>query len=243
MGPLLQSVTLSAEEAADAYASGMSSPPGGGTASEPSRGSSAPSRPARLGILGGTFDPPHCGHVAAALASRTALSLDRVLLVVANEPWQKVPQRTITPADDRYAMVEAAIGGLEGIEASRMEIDRGGPSYTADTVDALLADAARAGRPRPDLYLVVGADLVASLPTWKRVDDLRREVTLAVVARPHSAPAHADGWRTVMVYGDAVDVSSSEVRDRLERGASLEGLVPDEVIRCIGRRDLYAVRR
>jgi nicotinate-nucleotide adenylyltransferase len=239
----LQTALHSGAGGTDAYASGMSNPPDGGTASERGGTDDLPSRPARIGILGGTFDPPHCGHVAAALECRTALALDRVLLVVANEPWQKVPQRNVTPAEDRYAMVEAAVAGLQGVEASRMEIDRGGPSYTADTVAGILADTARAGHPRPELYLVVGADLVESLPTWKRVEELRSEVTLAVVSRPGTKPVEAPDWRSVMVHGDAVDVSSSEVRDRLERGEPLDDLVPEAVVRCIRRRGLYAVGR
>ncbi|MGH8982029.1 MAG: nicotinate-nucleotide adenylyltransferase [Acidimicrobiales bacterium] len=221
----------------------MPGQPDAAHASERAGSGRATSRRLRVGIFGGTFDPPHCGHVSAALACRASLSLDQVLLVVANEPWQKVPQRDVTAAEDRYAMVEAAAAGLAGVEASRMEIDRGGPSYTADTVAELLAGAARAGLPRPDLYLVVGADLVESLPSWKRVDEVRPEVTLAVVSRPGAARVDAAGWRAVTVHGDAVDVSSSEVRERLERGQPVDGLVPDEVMRCIARRSLYAMTR
>jgi len=196
----------------------------------------------RVGLLGGTFDPPHCGHVAAGAACVRALELDRLLLVVANEPWQKVPLRSITPAADRFAMVEAMAPLVPGAEASRIEIDRGGPSYTADTVDELRADAARRGVSL-DLYLIVGSDLVAGLDTWERVDDLRAEVTLAVVGRPHSATRLPSGWRAVAVADDAVDVSSSEVRRRLERGLPVDGLVPQEVIRCIRSLGLYAVPR
>ena len=207
-------------------------------------GSGPAGPPARWGLLGGTFDPPHCGHLAAARACRAALGLDRLLLVVANEPWQKVPQRSVTPAEDRLAMVEAAAGLVPGVEACRVEIDRGGPSYTVDTVEELGACARAAGEVPPSLYLVVGADLVPSLPTWTRVDDLRRQVTLVVVTRPQSArAADPPGWRVVHVQGDPVDVSSSEVRDRLDRGLPVEGLVPDAVIRCIRARGLYAVGR
>lgn len=199
--------------------------------------------PERIGLLGGTFDPPHHGHVAAARACRDELHLDRVLLVVANDPWQK-SDRPVTPAEDRMAMVEAAVRGLEGVEASRIEIDRGGRSYTVDTVEQLRAEAAERGLPEPEIFLVVGSDLVPYLHTWKRVDDLRRMVTLAVVSRPPGPVAiGVPGWRTVRVEGEAVDVSSSEVRDRLERGCGADGMVPDEVVRCIERRGLYAVRR
>src|SRR6185437_1684705 len=107
-------------------------------------GTTDPIRAERIGLLGGTFDPPHAGHLAAALACRDALALDRLLLVVANHPWQKAPQRRISPAEDRLAMVQAAVDGVPGLEVSRMEIDRGGPSYTIETVDALRQDAADA---------------------------------------------------------------------------------------------------
>jgi nicotinate-nucleotide adenylyltransferase len=194
--------------------------------------------------LGGTFDPPHAGHLDAAVRCRDALGLDRVLLVVANHPWQKAPRRRITPAEDRWAMVEAAAEGLAGVEASRIEIDRGGPSYTVETAEALGSEARAAGRPVPDLFLVVGADLVATLPTWHRVDDLRRLVTLVVVSRPRRVdPAPPPGWRVERVTGGGVDVSSSEVRALLAEGRAVDGLVPDPVIRCIGRRNLYAVGR
>lgn len=203
-------------------------------------GRAGPAASERIGLLGGTFDPPHCGHLAAARASVRALSLDRLLLVVANEPWQKVPLRAVSPAEDRFAMVEAMAPLVPSAEPSRLEIDRGGPSFTVDTVAELRVDAARRDV-ELDLYLIVGADLVAGLDTWERVDDLRHEVTLAVVARPHSEAPAAPGWRTILVQGESVDVSSSEVRDRLERGLPVDGLVPPEVIRCIRSRGLYAV--
>lgn len=201
----------------------------------------------RIGILGGTFDPPHCGHLAAARAVAGALGLDRLLLVVANEPWQKVPTRTVTPAEDRFAMVEAMVSearDVPGIEASRLEIDRGGPSYTADTVDALLGAAAAAGEPPPEVFLVVGADLLSSLATWKRVGDLRRTVTLAVVSRPRAGrPRVPRGWRAVHVDAETPDVSSSQVRDRLDHGSPVDRLVPAAVVRLIAGRALYAVGR
>lgn len=194
-----------------------------------------------MGLLGGTFDPVHCGHLAAAEAARDQLHLDRVLMVVANDPWQKAPQHPVTPAADRLAMVEAACQGRHGLEVSTAEIDRGGPSYTVETVEALVAEAEAAGRPSPEIYLIVGADLVPTLPTWHRVDDLAGLVTLAVVSRPGTTrPTSLQGWRSCRVRGVEVDVSSSEVRRRVAEGSPVEGMVPGAVIRCIRRHDLYA---
>jgi nicotinate-nucleotide adenylyltransferase len=200
----------------------------------------APDAPTRIGILGGTFDPPHIGHVAAGQAAINALALDRLLLVVANDPWQKSGRRSITPAEDRYALAEALAGAIPGAEASRLELDRGGPSYSVDTAEAVLA-----ATPAPvDLYLVVGADLLAELETWHRPDDLKRLVTVAVVSRPGDEGASSPpGWRVRRVDGPLVPVSSSELRDRLAAGQPVDGLVPDEVIHCIRRRALYAVPR
>jgi nicotinate-nucleotide adenylyltransferase len=199
----------------------------------------APEPPARIGIFGGTFDPPHEGHVAAGRAVTERLALDRLLLVVANDPWQKSGQRAVSPAEDRYAMTQALAGEIPGAEASRLEIDRGGPSYSVDTAEEILARAG--GRP-VELYLVVGADLVPELGTWHRHEDLQRLVTLAIVSRPTDAvPAVPPGWRAEWVDGPQVPVSSSEVRALLAAGRPVEGMVPEAVIRCIRRRALYAV--
>jgi nicotinate-nucleotide adenylyltransferase len=170
-----------------------------------------------------------------------SLGLDRLLLVVAHDPWQKTGRRAVSPAEDRYALAEALAGAIPGAEASRLEIDRGGPSYSVDTAEELLAGGT--GRP-PELFLVVGADLVPELGTWHRAGDLSGLVTLAVVSRPTAdAITVPPGWRAVRVDGPQVDVSSSEVRDRLAAGEPVDDLVPPEVIRCILGRGLYAVGR
>src|SRR5689334_5743823 len=129
----------------------------------------------RIGILGGTFDPVHVGHLMDAAAARHQLVLDRVLIVVAREPWQK-RDRVVAPAEVRYDMLVAALDGSEGYEASRVELDRDGPTYTIDTVEQLVS-------PERELFLVVGSDVAAGLSTWHRVDDLRERVTLAIVDR------------------------------------------------------------
>jgi nicotinate-nucleotide adenylyltransferase len=198
----------------------------------------APERPTRIGIFGGTFDPPHDGHVAAARAVTEQLHLDRLLLVVANDPWQKSGQRAVSPAADRYALTELLAEEIPGAEASRLEMERGGPSYSVDTAEEILAEAG--GQPT-ELFLVIGADLVPELHSWHRSADLRRLATLAVVSRPTGPPPTIPpGWRVVWVDGPQVAVSSSEVRGLLREGRSVEGMVPEQIIRCIGRRDLYA---
>ncbi len=192
-----------------------------------------------VGIFGGTFDPIHTAHLELAELVRVTLDLDRMLLVVANQPWQKEGGRVVTPAEDRFAMVQAAVRGWPGLAPSRMEIDRGGPSYTVDTVHELLAQ-----EPGARLTLVVGSDVVAGLSTWHDAVVLRDLVTLAVVGRPGVEPADPPpGWRAVTVPAAPFDVSSTQLRRRLERRESVEGLVPDEVIRCIRQRGLYATGR
>jgi nicotinate-nucleotide adenylyltransferase len=193
----------------------------------------------RIGIFGGTFDPIHTAHLEVAEAVRGRLGLDRMLLMVANQPWQKVGARPITPAEDRFAMVEAAVAGWPGLEPSRMEIDRGGPTYTIDTVRQLLDE-----EPGAEVTVVVGSDVVGGLTTWKDEVGLRGVVTLAVVGRPGVDPvAPPPGWRTVQVPVAPFDVSSTELRRRLEAGLPVEGWVPEPVIRCIARRGLYATGR
>ncbi|HEV3400979.1 MAG TPA: nicotinate-nucleotide adenylyltransferase, partial [Acidimicrobiales bacterium] len=132
----------------------------------------------RLGVFGGTFDPVHLAHLVAAVNARHGLGLDRVLFVVANRPWQK-SARGVTAAEDRYAMVEAAVAGRPGLEASRLELDRGGDSYSADTLRALADED-----PSRELFLVVGGDVAAELDTWRHIDVTRELATLAVVRRP-----------------------------------------------------------
>ncbi len=191
----------------------------------------------RIGIFGGTFDPPHVGHLVTAVNVRHALRLDRLLLVVANRPWQKVGRRPITAAADRLAMVEAAVRGVTGLEASSSEIDRGGDSYTADTLAEL-----HAAMPDAELFVVLGADAAAGLLSWERVDEVRARATLVVVDRPGSQPARIpDGWRGVHVEVPRLEVSSTELRERIADGRPLDYLLPPEVISCVRERRLYRV--
>ena len=188
----------------------------------------------RLGILGGTFDPVHVAHLAAASAARYQLELTRVLVVVAGDPWQKRGQ-VCAPAEARYEMVAAAIDGVDGLEASRLEIDRAGPTYTIDTVEAL-----RRETPSRELFLIVGRDVAASVETWHRADDLRAAVSLAIVDREDDAASTPPpGWRCRAVHMPRLDVSSTELRRRIAAGESVDFLVPPPAARVLRARGLY----
>jgi nicotinate-nucleotide adenylyltransferase len=187
----------------------------------------------RVGVFGGTFDPVHVGHVVAAVEARRALALDRLLLVVAGDPWQKRGQ-VAAPAADRLAMVAAAVEGIEGLEASPLEIDRAGPSYTVETLEALAAP----GRP---LFLVVGADVAAQLPTWVGYERLPNLATLVVVDRTGATldPERGGSWRMERLTIPRLEVSSTDLRARAARGWPLDGLVPPGAVRIIAERGLY----
>jgi nicotinate-nucleotide adenylyltransferase len=190
----------------------------------------------RLGVLGGTFDPIHVGHVAAGVSARHVLRLDRVLFVVANAPWQKQGRR-LAPAQDRLDMVEAALDGIDGLEASAIEVERGGVTYTADTLETLAAS-----HPQAELFLIVGTDVAHDLHTWERQDEIKRRATLAIVTRPGSPPSPSsdDGWRTETVEMPQLDVSSSGLRAWLAQGRPVDGLVPAGAVRLLRQRALYA---
>ncbi len=189
----------------------------------------------RLGVFGGTFDPLHIGHLVAAVNVRHSLGLDRVLLVVANLPWQK-SGRKLTPAEVRYAMVAESVAGTAGIEASRLEIDRGGDSVTADTLEQLAEED-----PSRQLYLIVGRDVGSQLETWRRPDTVRRLATLVLVDRPGAPePVLAAGWRVERVAIPHLEVSGSDLRARVAAGRPLDWLVPEPVMTCIRERGLYA---
>jgi nicotinate-nucleotide adenylyltransferase len=190
---------------------------------------------ADVGVLGGTFDPVHIGHVVTALEVRHQLGLDRVLLVVANEPWQKDGSVFAGPAD-RMALVEAAVEGIDGLVADDTEIRRGGPSYMADT----LADLRRR-LPGDELFLVVGCDAAAGLETWERPDEVRASATLVVVDREGvdaglCVPA---GWPHRRVQVPRLDIASRDLRVRLSEGRPIDGLVPAKVMQLIRGRGLY----
>ena len=190
----------------------------------------------RIGILGGTFDPIHVAHLTLAAQARHQLRLDRVLFVVANVPWQKVATRQVSAAEDRFEMVQAAVAAHPGMEASRIEIDRGGDSYTADTLAELR-------RPDCELFLIIGSDLVDELHTWKRSDELPMLCTLAIAHRPGGPEPTAllSAWDPVTIDMPALELSSSELRTMVAQGRPVDFLVPGPAEAVITRRNLYQV--
>ena len=188
----------------------------------------------RVGLFGGTFDPPHLGHLVTAVNVRHVLKLDFVVLMVANDPWQKHGTREVARASDRLAMVQAAIAGVDGLLAGDDEITRGGPSYTADTL-AVLHERYRDA----EIFTIVGDDAAAKFGSWQRADEIAKQSTLVVVDRPGSPllPPSEFNWHRVEV--PRLEVSSSDLRARFIDGRPLEYLVSDEVLQVISERGLY----
>ena len=192
----------------------------------------------RIGVFGGTFDPPHVGHLVAAINVRHALSLTAVILMVANEPWQKAGTRRITPAADRLAMVSAAVAAVDGLEAGDLEIRAGGPSFTADTLTELAARY-----PGAELFTVVGDDAATGLLSWERVEEVVARSTMVVVDRPGVAVGLPDlpgGAAWIRVEVPHLEVSSSDLRARFVDGRPLDYLVTDPVMAVIAAHGLYA---
>jgi nicotinate-nucleotide adenylyltransferase len=186
----------------------------------------------KIGILGGTFDPVHVGHLMDASAARYQLGLDRVLVVPARDPWQK-HGTVIAPAEIRFEMLAAALDGAAGLEASRIELERDGPTYTIDTVEQL-------GAPGRELVLVMGSDVAATLDSWHRVDELRELVTLAIVDRHDASVPDPEGWRVVRVSVPQLQLSSTDLRRRVAAGEPIDFLVPMPAVRVLRAHGLYA---
>jgi nicotinate-nucleotide adenylyltransferase len=189
----------------------------------------------RVGIFGGSFDPVHNAHLALARLAVDELELDELLWVPAGKPWQKT--RAVTSAVHREAMVRLAIEGQPEFSVSRIEIERRGPSFTLDTVREL-----RALRPGVKWYLVIGQDQYAAFHTWHGWQELLGLVTLAIANRP-DAEATADpqvlGVPHEAVALPMMDISSTDIRERIAQGAAIDDLVPATVARYIARHHLY----
>lgn len=194
-----------------------------------------PPAPRRIGLFGGTFDPPHRAHLELARTALQALGLDEVRWIPAGQPWQK--SRAVTAAPHREAMVREAIAGEPGFVLERCELQRSGPTYTLETVIEL-----QAREPHARWVLLIGQDQFAGLHTWNGWRELLGRVGLAVANRPGVVlPVDAEVRR---VAHDAVplpmlDISSSDIRRRVRDGEPVDHLVPPAVARYIARHQLY----
>ena len=192
-------------------------------------------RERRIGVFGGTFDPPHVGHLVAAVNVAHQLGLDHVLFVVANVPWQKVGMREISREADRLAMVELAVDGREDLSASAIENQRGGDSITADTLEDLIPLY-----PDHDLVVILGSDAAAGVGTWKRGEDLKSLARMAVVDRPGTTGKRPpEGFSYEVVPCPLMDISSSDIRERSRANLPIDYMVPDAVREYIETRRLY----
>ncbi len=206
----------------------------------------APVVPGSVGVLGGTFDPIHLGHLAVAEEVREALGLERIRFVPTGVPAYR-PGLPIASAGDRVAMVELAIAGHPAFEVSRAEVDRPGPSYAVDTLEGFVAEARAAGR-EPDFVFILSAEAYAGLPTWHDPARLLELCRMAVVPRPGAGPPDPVGIaalvpgaarRTIVLDGPRLAISGSAIRARIAAGRSIRYLVPDAVAAHIGDHGLY----
>ncbi|MBM3859430.1 MAG: nicotinate (nicotinamide) nucleotide adenylyltransferase [Verrucomicrobia bacterium] len=190
---------------------------------------------ARIGLLGGTFNPIHIGHLLVAQDVMEALRLDCVKFIPAAIPPHKLLDRNIT-GSERLQMVRLAIRGCPSFEADDIEVRRGGPSYSVETVAEL-----KRRHPDAEFFFIIGADSLDELPRWREARRLAMLCTFAVVARPGFAPKtpRGLGLQCHFVQGHPCDIASREVRNRLARGRSVRWLVPEAVLRYIQRHNLY----
>lgn len=190
----------------------------------------------KVGVLGGTFDPIHIGHLLLAEAAREELRLEKVLFVPAGHQWRKEEvDRDIAPAEHRLAMVKLAIAGNDAFEASAIEVEREGPSYTAETLEAL-----RAEMPEARFYFIVGADALADMPHWHQVDRIFQLATVCVAGRAgDDAPTLMFEERVARLAMREIEISSTDIRERVRAGKSVRYMVPDAVGQYIDERGLY----
>ncbi|VCU68956.1 Nicotinate-nucleotide adenylyltransferase [Pigmentiphaga humi] len=200
-----------------------------------------------IGLLGGSFDPIHTAHVALALTALEHLQADSVQLIPAAAPWQRQP--LAATAEQRAEMAALAVAGHPGLAVNRIEIERGGPSYTVDTLRELTREAREQGRPVRYVW-ILGADQLANFCTWNDWQEIVALADLAVAARPGAQPEpSAPLTETMRACGSLLHrlpmpemaVSSSAIRQRLARGESIEGLVPAAVSQYITQHRLYQV--
>jgi nicotinate-nucleotide adenylyltransferase len=189
----------------------------------------------RVGVMGGTFDPIHHGHLVAASEVQTLFDLDEVVFVPTGEPWQK-DTATVSPAEDRYLMTVIATASNPRFTVSRVDIDREGPTYTIDTLRDL-----KAQRPDAELFFITGADALAQILSWKDVDELWDLARFIAVTRPgheltdRGLPVN----RVTLQEVPAMAISSTDCRERVAAGHPVWYLVPDGVVQYIAKYHLY----
>lgn len=197
----------------------------------------------RVGLMGGTFDPIHLAHLVTAEAALEQLGLERVIFIPAGLPPHKL-DREITPAELRYEMVKLAVASNDRFEVSRIELERAGPSYSVDTVEAM-----RRLMPGAKLYFITGTDAILGLDTWQDPQRLLRLCQFVAARRPgfdepgigeaFGAIEERYGCRILRIEAPGIDVSSSDLRRRVRQGRSLKYLVPDAVADYIQKHGLY----
>ncbi len=191
----------------------------------------------RIGVMGGTFDPVHHGHLVAASEVQARFGLDEVVFVPTGQPWQK-SEREVAPAEDRYLMTVIATASNPRFSVSRVDIDRDGPTYTVDTLTDL-----GAMHPDADLFFITGADALEQILSWRRADDVFGLAHFIGVTRPgyELDDTHLPPGAVSLVEVPAMAISSTAVRARTASGLPVWYLVPDGVVQYISKRRLYSV--
>jgi nicotinate-nucleotide adenylyltransferase len=189
----------------------------------------------RLGVMGGTFDPIHHGHLVAASEVQARFGMDEVVFVPTGIPWQK-DKRAVSPAEDRYLMTVIATASNPRFSASRVDIDRQAPTFTVDTLTDL-----RTQFPDHEMFFITGADALAQILSWKRIDELFALAHLIGVTRPgfHLDGTHLPDRAVSLVEVPAMAISSTDCRQRVADGLPVWYLVPDGVVQYISKRGLY----
>ncbi len=190
----------------------------------------------RIGIMGGTFDPIHHGHLVAASEVADRFGLDEVIFVPTGQPWQKADE-PVSSAEDRYLMTVIATASNPRFQVSRVDIDRGGPTYTVDTLRDLHAEYG----PKVQLFFITGADALAKILSWKDLDEIFELAHFIGVTRPgfELSDAHLPADTVSLVPVPAMAISSTDCRARVARGEPVWYLVPDGVVQYIAKRRLY----
>jgi nicotinate-nucleotide adenylyltransferase len=194
------------------------------------------SRARRIGIMGGTFDPIHHGHLVAASEVADRFELDQVVFVPTGHPWQKAGV-VVSPAEDRYLMTVIATASNPRFMVSRVDIDRDGPTYTVDTLRDLRAEYG----PAAELFFITGADALERILSWKDADEVFKLAHFVGVTRPgfELSAAHLPDDAVSLVQVPAMAISSTACRSRVAAGNPVWYLVPDGVVQYIAKRNLY----